>query len=304
MMSEISYDELQSRLERLKALDLSTVDFNKIIDLINSDVPLPILISQIHAGHYIERIRINKGNEIFTKKRDLSYRTDLENISTFGRANSPKSSMFYGAVISSPINLPRIVALAETDELLRSKEKGTVDKDFIITVSKWKILQDIRLAEMVFMKNRIATTPEIGHAYNFHLKTFRENMPEEEVQKLVSIIEFFSEEFAKSTIDSDTDYKLSAAYSEIALKSGIVKGLIYPSVRTDYEGSNVALLPEAVDNNLQLEEALIIHVQIKGKKVFLDNLARTGELQMDVADLNWYRMKSAPQEIKDKFFST
>lgn len=181
MKPEINYQELLSRLRRLKALDLSAVTFDKIIAMINSDIPLPILISQIHAGHYIERILINKGDEIFTKKTQLSYRTDLNNISMFGRANSSKSSMFYGEVISSPINLPRIVALAETDESLRSEEKGKIDKNLIITVSKWKILNDIRLAEMVFMKNRIKKTLEIGHAYEFHLKNFRENVPEQEL---------------------------------------------------------------------------------------------------------------------------
>ena len=129
-------------------------------------------------------------------------------------------------------------------------------------------------------------------------------MPEQEVQKLVAVVEFFSEEFAKADIDFDTDYKLSAAYAQIALKSGSVKGLIYPSVRTDYEGSNVALLPEVVDKNLHLEEALIVHVQIKGKKVFLDNLYRTGELSADAVSFDWYQMESAPQEVKDKFFST
>ena len=273
-----------------------------IIKIINSDIPLPILISQIHAGNYIERIRINKNDEIFTKKTELSYRTDLNNISRFGRANSPGSSMFYGSVISTPISLPRIVALAETDELLRSKEKGKIDKSFIITVSKWKILEDIRVAEMVFMKNRIKSTPEIEHAYNFHLKNFRANMPEEEVQKLVAVVEFFSEEFAKASVDFDTDYKLSAAYAQIALRSGSVKGLIYPSVRTDYEGSNLALLPEVVDENLLLEEAIIVHVKIKGKKVFLDNLYRTGELPTDAVNFNWYEMKSAQQGVKDKFF--
>ena len=64
---------------------------------------------------------------------------------------------------------------------------------------------------------------------------------------LVFVIEFFSEEFAKSDIDFDTDYKLSVAYAEIALKSGSMKGLIYPGARTDDEGRNVALLPGVVD---------------------------------------------------------
>jgi hypothetical protein len=302
-MPEISYSELQSRLQKLRNMDLSTTPYREIIDAINSKIVLPVLITEVRVGNYIERIRINKEGEIFTSKKELSYRTDLENIKTFGRANSPGSSMFYGAVISSPIQLPRIVALAETDELLRSQEKGTVDKDLIMTVSKWHITKNMRLAEMVFKKDRIPTTPEIEKAYNFHLKAFRENMAEEEVQKLISILEFYSEEFARSTICSDTDYKISAAYAESAFKNGRVQGIIYPSVRTDYEDSNVALLPATVEHHLQFEEALIIHVQIKGKKVFLDNLYRTGVVAADATDFGWYKMESASQEVKNQFFS-
>lgn len=173
-----------------------------------------------------------------------------------------------------------------------------------MTVSKWKITKNMRLAEMVFKKDRIASTPEIEKAYQFHLKAFRENMPEEEVQKLISILEFYSEEFAKAEIITDADYKISAAYAESVFKTGNVQGIIYPSVRTDYEGSNVALLPKTVDDHLQFEEALIIHVQIRGKKVFLDNLYRTGIVEADTNDLGWYKMESASEEVKNKFFGT
>ncbi|WP_134091278.1 RES domain-containing protein [Olivibacter sp. XZL3] len=304
MLPEINLNDLKKRLDQLRKLDLSIISYPEIIDIINKEIVLPILVTEVRAGNYIERIRINKGNEIFTTKQELSYRTDLENIKSFGRSNSPGSSIFYGAVISSPIQLPRIVALAETDELLRSQEKGKVDKDIFMTVSKWKITKNMRLAEMVFKKDRIASTPEIEKAYQFHLKAFRENMPEEEVQKLISILEFYSEEFAKAEIITDADYKISAAYAESVFKTGNVQGIIYPSVRTDYEGSNVALLPKTVDDHLQFEEALIIHVQIRGKKVFLDNLYRTGIVEADTNDLGWYKMESASEEVKNKFFGT
>ncbi|QJD97691.1 RES family NAD+ phosphorylase [Mucilaginibacter robiniae] len=304
MLPEITLSDLKKRLDQLKKLNLSIISYPEIIDILNKEIILPILVTEVRAGNFIERIRINKGDEIFTTKQELSYRTDLENIKSFGRANSPGSSMFYGAVISSPIQLPRIVALAETDELLRSQEKGKVDKDILMTVSKWKITKNMRLAEIVFKKNRIATTPEIEKAYQFHLKAFRKNMPEEEVQKLISILEFYSEEFSKAEITTDADYKISAAYAESAFKTGNVQGIIYPSVRTDYEGSNVALLPKTVDEHLQFEEALIIHVQIRKKKVFLDNLYRTGIVATDTNILGWYKMESASEEVKNKFFGT
>lgn len=304
MPPELNLNNLKKRLDQLRKLGLSIISYPEIIDIINKEIGLPILVTEVRAGNYIERIRINKGDEIFTTKQELSYRTDLENIKSFGRANLPGSSIFYGAVISSPIQLPRIVALAETDELLRSQEKGKVDKDIFMTVGKWKITKNMRLAEVVFKKDRIATTPEIEKAYQFHLKAFRENMPEEEVQKLISILEFYSEEFAKAEIITDADYKISAAYAESAFKTGGVQGIIYPSVRTDYEGSNVALLPKTVDDHLQFEEALIIHVQIRGKKVFLDNLYRTGIVSADINDFGWYKMEPASEEVKNKFFGT
>jgi len=300
-MPEISLTELRNILKGLSELDLNAVSYDEVMKIINSELVLPVLVTEIHKGHYIERIRINKPDQIFTSKNELSYRTDLENIKTFGRANSPGKSMFYGSVISSPIPLPRIVALSETDELLRSREKGTVDKDIVMTVSKWRINENISLAEMVFKKDRIPTTPEIEKAYNFHLALFRESMPEEEVQKLISILEFYSEEFAKPEIARDCDYKISAAYAESAFNNGSVQGIIYPSVRTDYEGSNVALLPKTVDECLQFEEAIITLVQIRGKKVFLDNLYRTG--LVDVDQLKWYEMEQASQKVKDDFFN-
>lgn len=303
MVTDIKYEELQTLLQKLKGMDLSKVPYNEIISIVNTAMVLPVLLTEIREGNYIERIRINKKDQIFTSKKELSYRTDPENINTFGRANSPGSAMFYGAVISSPIQLPRIVALAETEELLRSKDKGRVDKDIIMTVSRWQITKNMRLAEIVFKKDRIKSTPEIEKAYLFHLKAFREQMAEDEVQKLISILEFYSEEFAKSDIITDTDYKISAAYAESAFKNDMVQGIIYPSVRTEYEGSNVALLPATVDDHLQFEEAFIVHVQIRGKKVFLDNLYRTGIVETNTNDLAWREMESTPQEIKNRFFS-
>ncbi|WP_394677339.1 RES domain-containing protein [uncultured Sphingobacterium sp.] len=302
-MKNIDLNEIRRNLQKLKEMDLGAISYNEIINIINREILLPVVVTEVRAGNFIERVRINRKNEIFTSKNELSYRTDIENIKTFGRANAPGSSIFYGAVISSPIQLPRIVALAETEEVLRGKEKGMVDKDILITISRWQIIKNMHLSEMVFKRDRIANTPEIEKAYQFHLKLFRENMPEENVQILISILEFYSEEFAKPKITTDADYKISAAYAESIFKTGRVHGIIYPSVRTDYEGSNVALLPQTVDEHLQFEEAFITHVRIRGKKVFLDNLARTGLVDSNTNSLEWYKMEPAPEEVKNIFFS-
>lgn len=60
---------------------------------------------------------------------------------------------------------------------------------------------------------------------------------------------FISEEFSKK-VTSQEDYKISAAYTNIALLHPEVNGISYPSVQTEYFGVNIVLTPEGVDKYL------------------------------------------------------
>ena len=68
MLPEINLNDLKKRLDQLRKLDLSIISYPEIIHIINKEIVLPILVTEVRAGNYIERIRINKGNEIFTTK--------------------------------------------------------------------------------------------------------------------------------------------------------------------------------------------------------------------------------------------
>ncbi len=93
-----SNEILEQTIQTLKKVELSKVSFEKIVIFLRKGiVMIPVTIAKIHEGYSIFRGRINKNGERFFSEKDISYRTDFQNISDFGRANIPHQSMFYGA---------------------------------------------------------------------------------------------------------------------------------------------------------------------------------------------------------------
>ena len=137
--------------------NLEYVDYDivckSIADLRDKFVPTALL----KKGCYIDRVRINNNNEIFTNKEQVSYIHDkniLENYVTFGRANEPKQEIFYGAIESPEIQQPRIVAYFETSEILKELDKYDNIEE-IFTLSRWRILEDIEIVEMIFSEEAL-----------------------------------------------------------------------------------------------------------------------------------------------------
>jgi len=138
-------------LEQIR-YNLEYADYNiicmSIADLRDKFVPTALL----KKGWYIDRVRVNKNNEVFTNIEQVSYIHDqnvLENYVTFGRANEPKQAVFYGAIESPAIQEPRAVAYFETSELLKELDKHDNIEE-IFTVSRWIILEDIEVIEIIF----------------------------------------------------------------------------------------------------------------------------------------------------------
>ena len=87
--------------------------------------------------------------------------------------------------------------------------------------------------------------------------------------KLIS--NFIASEFKKSKISSDSDYLISAIFSDVMVSKGF-DGILYPSVRTEGKGINVALTPSAVEKKMKLELAGICIIYKNKDIVVIDNL--------------------------------
>lgn len=240
-------------LEKIRH-NLDSVDYTiickNIADLKDKFVPTALL----KKGGYIDRVRINSDNEIFSNIQQVSYIHDqsvLENHVTFGRANEPKQAIFYGAVPSQEIQMPRAVAYFETSELLKELDKYE-NVEEVFTLSRWRVLEDIEILEMIFSEEALKVSEYNKLSLKNQLKNYGHLQLAEHYEKQGK---FFSNEFARNDIKKGENfkYKISASYVNHIWNNTHLKGVTYPSVQSKYLGQNVALLPEIVDKYLKLE---------------------------------------------------
>lgn len=256
-------EKIEEIIFELKNCDLSKTSEEKLIKKIREINFIPFPTAILKKGFYVDRIRINNGDELFYSEKEISYREDTYNIKSYGRANITGQSLFYGAFESENIKHPRFVNLIETSEIFRNIEKHSeLDKTFYATLGRWELINETEVLEIIFDKNLIEKSEENKKAYQYHLQKLKEIENEEKFHK---ILEFFSSEFAKKTIVNDSDYKLSAIYFNLALMSNQnIAGVKYPSVKSDYLGYNLALLPNALERNFRLKNVVLLEIDKKG----------------------------------------
>jgi hypothetical protein len=284
-----------------RKLNLANISYQKLYySLFGQLKIIPVTSAILKAGHHIEIARINKDNEIYYSEKEISYRTDFENIKKFGRANLPGQSLFYGAIKSEDIPHPRIINLLETSEILRSGDLVS-ETHLTMTVGKWRIIRDFEVMEKVFNKNAISALPGVEKSYKHHVCEATLNHPER-VEDVKGILEFFSDEFAKKDVTSDEHYKISVAYTNYVLNNLNLGGITYPSVRADYHGYNVALPISVVENFLQLEVVAMFKLYKRQDKLFLDNLAYATELGDLNSNFKWETLEGLPEDFINEHF--
>jgi len=83
--------------------------------------------------------------------------------------------------------------------------------------------------------------------------------------KNILFYNFLSSHFTKEKISNETDYLISALFSEIMIEDGY-EGISYPSIRINGEGINVALIPEVIDSKKVVCNKVVEFMVSKKKK--------------------------------------
>lgn len=238
------------------SLRLDTVEYDDIIKVFKESIKkIPIPLARLLPNTNIDRVRKNISEDYFTNVHEqLSYIKDQyiidHYLNEFGRANKPHQPMFYGAIESTLVETQRITALAETSELLQDPN-GVNFNGELYTISRWKNSIELSLVEMVFCQEAIDINPDIKKSFEKQVE-FLKQAGAEDIDFYKEFLVFISEEFAKpKTLHHD--YKISTAYTNLALSKNNSHGITYPSVRTKYEGQNIVLTPSVVDNYLNVE---------------------------------------------------
>lgn len=239
--------------EKLKeySKNLTEISYEEIYDLLKNGIRfIPLPIAKLWKNAYIDRVRPNKGTILFKHIDDLGYIKDknvINNVLTsFGRANTPHQVMFYGALKTELIDKPRLTAIAETSHIFRNPGTDCLEGEHY-TVSRWETQKELFVVEVVFSEYALKNNPDIAKSFQNQIKFLQEhNLEPQEIAFHLDFLKFISEEFSKRVSDPE-EYKISAAYTNLALLHPDVSGITYPSVQTDYFGVNIVLTPEVVE---------------------------------------------------------
>lgn len=240
--------------EKLKEYSkkLTEVSYEEIYDLLKNGIKLiPLPLAKLRAHSNIDRVRPNKGTTLFKHIDELGYIKDQEVIdkylTSFGRANTPHQVMFYGALETSLIDKQRLTAIAETSHLFRNTGIDCEEGEHY-TVSRWETQKELCVVEVVFSDYALKNNPDIVKSFDNQKKFLEQhNLAPQDLEFHLQFLKFISEEFSKKVTNPE-EYKISAAYTNLALLCPKVNGIMYPSVQTEYFGVNIVLTPETIDD--------------------------------------------------------
>lgn len=263
----MNYTEI---LKRLESLDLKSYPKDEIKELLTGLGKVGVIITSLHDGKRILRARINEDKQQFKTLSELSFKPQEFN-TTYQRASTPQSTMFYGSIVPEILDktepdTARITTLYELSEFVRSVDTIGTQK---ITFSVWEVCSDVKLLSLIHYKNFQRPTALSKKLQEDYIK-FISQYPQHK-QSSFEITQFLGEQFAKpvNSID-DFNYMISAVYSEMSIGFGF-DGVLYPSVKLAGEGINIAVKPEIIDVKINFIHAGECTVYKNKKQVFVGN---------------------------------
>jgi hypothetical protein len=255
-----SLDEIKRAISKIRIVDLNSNDAYSTIenimkkDLVKFALPRKIFV----PGLRFHRCSNNENNKDFESINRLSFRTDLDNITEFGRANMPKQSIFYSADV-------RPTAISETSKAFRGECYKDIDI-ISITTSHWESIKELTITLIVGNANAQEKN-ELVKKYNIDIDQLTTDIFKQDKDKILEILNFVSEEFATNTRGNSNLYKISCAFAQFAYQTS--DGIIYPSLQRQFEGLNFAIKPDSIKEKLRFVNATHDKFKKVGEKEFM-----------------------------------
>lgn len=240
---------MEDLIQELIKARATRINHDDLFDIYSRLGKIGVIESKFGPGKSIIRGRINE-NCSFENVADLSYKPQELN-KTYQRASTPNKTMFYGAIrpeknLESEITHPYVIIAWEISPFLRDENSIGEQK---ITFGRWEIINEIKVAAIIFEKEflgRTALSTELNDGFDRFLIQNPGLM-----ESTKNWNNFIASEFSRIDIRSEYEYLISSTYTEFLLQKGF-DGVLYPSVRADGRGFNIALKPEVIEKALRL----------------------------------------------------
>lgn len=265
---------------------LNSIEYDDVKILIEESIrEIPIATAMLYRNAPIDRVRLNKKTLFFTKEDDLTYIKDEEvirNLTKFGRANRPHQPLFYGALESSLIRHNRLTAITETSKLLQDTESKCLRGE-LFTLSRWITNKELEVVEIVFSDEALKLNPDTQKSFKNQFEWVKDH-PLRELH--LRQLQLFSNEFSRKA-NSHHDYKISVAYSDLILNKAGFAGITYPSVQSGYQGQNIVLRTDIVDEYLALFSVSTHRLHKNKMQSLMSNYFHTQNFGRDNSNFQW-----------------
>jgi len=272
--------EVEKFINRLKKAkeELSKQSYADIKNILNS-VEFNIPVAIFPKGSNFLRCRVHNENEIFfTQVKDLSYRTDLENIKNFGRANEPCQSIFY-------CSNNDWISFVEISKIAREMEDKPLE---YISGGLWVATEDIYAVTLMTNDNIIGKNKELDElSKNLQKHIIDQN--DEAARAYSKLMEFLSKEFSTEAKKDSKHYKITAAFTNCIFENiQNADCIVYPSTLDVERGLNFAFKPESVDKKLHFYSAMRRKMQNTTEKNYLETEFIESERYLEKTEIiNW-----------------
>jgi hypothetical protein len=249
-------DSAFSRLDELAGT--ATEPCEEIARIVESVARAAMLPGGIlSSGAIVHRARVNPAGVSFTHQRELSYNPNSAAITRYGRANAPGQSVFYCSEEAA-------TALFETVDAVfpdrNTSETGSM------SIGSWRAIRPVEITLILNSETALTRFPagEAGDALRFLLA----HADPRTINMCRRALDYFVARFAAS-VTNHLQYRITSAFFNFVVADGRSAGIVYPSVRRNLMGVNMALLPEVVDQRLELVDVARVDFTKEGDRVDL-----------------------------------
>jgi|GEM_PF-4262648 len=289
----LSNSELDQLIDAFETLDLKECEDDKVYSIFRKFEELPIVAYEFEKEIPITRVRPNDGR-IFTTKEKLWHPPDDKN-KKYQRASNPSCNAFYGSIIPPEdkvkiITSSRIPTFMEVSELI-FQEPEEINTE-VLTFSKWVSNRNLNIVCVFDFENNVDDNRIINSCKKAYQQVIQDNPDKEYLIR--TFTRFLATEFKKEA--SGLEYRISSIFSEIIFKGAGFDGILYPSFKTNFDGYNIAIRPEIVEQNFTLDSVVQTkHYRLKkyslvNNELIAEEVAEDGSFEFEEIEDWTYRI--------------
>jgi len=260
-------------MEKLKRIGeiIDKLTFHELIIEIDNLGLQNIAGYPIRKGTKIYRAR-PANDKKFKSVNDLSYNPWPNRID---RASTPCNPMFYGAISTNSEDYPMLTNFAELNQVLRLQTTDFDEQE--IAIAEFEVIEDFNTAALIFNRDYLRKNKQYKTLYNRVKKASFENNNND-----FTILEYFSDMFSYSKDNEGLDYRITAAFTSWIFENNMhIEAILYPSVRLDGEGTNIAIRPVTVNTKLDCKRVVVTKIYLKDSFVINDYTSKADKINSD-----------------------